>query len=31
MADRMSTDMVFDHSAAANDFGYAPRPFTLGD
>lgn len=27
MAARMSTDMVFDHSAASQDFGYSPRPF----
>jgi len=27
MADRMATDMVFDHDAASADFGYAPRGF----
>lgn len=27
MADRMATDMVFDHSAARDDFGFRPRPF----
>lgn len=27
MADRMSTDMVFDHDAARDDLGYEPRPF----
>ena len=30
MAERMNTDMVFDHTAAANDFGYAPGPFVPG-
>jgi len=30
MVDRMSMDMVFDHTDAANDFGYNPRPFQLG-
>lgn len=29
MAGRMNQDMVFDHSAAAKDFGFTPRPFTL--
>jgi nucleoside-diphosphate-sugar epimerase len=29
MADRMGEDLCFDHGAAARDFGYAPRPFTL--
>jgi len=27
MARRMGVDLVFDAAAAANDFGYAPRPF----
>lgn len=27
MARRMNEDLVFDHSEAARDFGYAPRPF----
>jgi len=30
MVDRMGTDMVFDHRAAAADLGHAPRPFTPG-
>jgi nucleoside-diphosphate-sugar epimerase len=29
MAERMNVDMVFDHSDAARDFGFSPRPFTL--
>jgi nucleoside-diphosphate-sugar epimerase len=29
MAERMMTDMVFDHSQATKDFGFAPRPFRL--
>ena len=29
MALRMSRDMVFDHSGAARDFGFSPRPFRL--
>lgn len=29
MAERMNRDMVFDHSEATLDFGFAPRPFTL--
>jgi nucleoside-diphosphate-sugar epimerase len=27
MADRINTDMAFDHQLAARDFGFAPRPF----
>lgn len=27
MADRMNQDLVFDHSAASRDWGYAPGPF----
>jgi len=27
MAERMTMDMVFDHTDAADDFGYNPRPF----
>ena len=30
MAERMNTDMVFDHDAATKDFGYAPSPFAPG-
>jgi len=30
MAERMNTDMVFDHGDAARDFGYAPGPFGSG-
>ena len=30
MAERMNTDMVFDHTAATRDFGYAPGPFAPG-
>lgn len=29
MAERMNRDLVFDHSEATRDFGYAPRPFLL--
>jgi nucleoside-diphosphate-sugar epimerase len=29
MATRMGADMCFDHQEAANDFGFAPRPFAL--
>lgn len=29
MADRMNTDMVFDHREAASDLGFAPRAFSL--
>lgn len=29
MAERMNRDMVFDHSEAANDLGFSPRPFRL--
>jgi len=29
MAERMNTDMVFDHSEAACDFGFEPRMFVL--
>lgn len=29
MAERMETDMIFDHAAAVRDFGFAPRPFRL--
>ncbi len=29
MAERMNTDMVFDHCEAACDFGFAPRMFVL--
>jgi nucleoside-diphosphate-sugar epimerase len=30
MVDRMSRDMVFDHSDAKQAFGFTPRPFVLG-
>ncbi|GAB4060210.1 NAD(P)-dependent oxidoreductase [Uliginosibacterium sediminicola] len=30
MAERMNRDLVFDHSDAARDLGFAPRPFILG-
>jgi nucleoside-diphosphate-sugar epimerase len=30
MAERMMSDMVFDHSEAGRDFGFRPRPFVLG-
>ena len=30
MADRMSRDMIFDHSDAKEAFGFTPRPFVLG-
>jgi nucleoside-diphosphate-sugar epimerase len=30
MAKRMESDLVFDHSEAARDFGYAPRKFDPG-
>ncbi|MCA9019455.1 MAG: NAD-dependent epimerase/dehydratase family protein [Planctomycetaceae bacterium] len=29
MAERMNADLVFDHSEAARDFGFQPRPFEL--
>lgn len=29
MAERMNRDMVFDHTDAARDFGFSPRPFAL--
>ena len=29
MAERMNSDLVFDHSAAVRDFGFAPRVFAL--
>ena len=29
MAERMGRDMVFDHSEAAHDLGFAPRAFDL--
>lgn len=29
MAERMNNDMVFDHTDAANDLGFSPRPFQL--
>ncbi len=29
MAERMNTDLVFDHSAAARDFGFKPQKFEL--
>lgn len=29
MAERMNRDLVFDHSDAARDLGYSPRPFQL--
>ncbi len=29
MAERMSRDLVFDHSEASRDFGYAPRAFVI--
>jgi nucleoside-diphosphate-sugar epimerase len=31
MATRMNTDMCFDHSEAASDFGFSPRPFVLDE
>jgi hypothetical protein len=30
MAERMMSDMVFDHSQASRDFGFRARPFVLG-
>jgi len=30
MAERMMSDMAFDHSEASRDFGFRPRPFVLG-
>jgi nucleoside-diphosphate-sugar epimerase len=29
MAERMNTDLVFDHSEASSDLGFTPRPFHL--
>lgn len=29
MAERMNRDLVFDHSEAARDFGFKPRPFSI--
>ena len=29
MAERMNSDLVFDHSAAARDLGFRPRGFKL--
>jgi nucleoside-diphosphate-sugar epimerase len=29
MAERMNSDLVFDHSDAVKDFGFSPRPFQL--
>ena len=29
MAERMNSDLVFDHSDAERDFGFSPRPFRL--
>lgn len=29
MAERMNTDLVFEHAEAARDFGFSPRPFRL--
>ncbi len=29
MAERMNSDLVFDHSEATRDFGFKPRPFIL--
>jgi nucleoside-diphosphate-sugar epimerase len=29
MAERMNSDLVFDHSDAERDFGFSPRPFQL--
>jgi len=29
MAERMNVDLVFEHTEAARDFGFAPRPFRL--
>jgi len=29
MAERMNSDLVFDHSDAERDFGFSPRPFWL--
>jgi len=31
MAERMESDLVFDHTEATGDFGYLPRPFRLDD
>ncbi len=31
MATRMNIDMCFDHSEAANEFGFSPRPFVLDE
>jgi nucleoside-diphosphate-sugar epimerase len=31
MAERMNQDLVFDHSEAARDLGFAPRKFTLSE
>lgn len=31
MAERMNRDLVFDHTEAARDLGYMPRPFDLTD
>lgn len=30
MAERMNRDLVFDHTDAARDLGFSPRPFLLG-
>lgn len=30
MAERMNSDLVFEHSEASRDFGFSPRPFVLG-
>jgi len=29
MAERMNSDLVFDHAEATRDFGFKPRPFVL--
>jgi hypothetical protein len=29
MAERMNRDLVFDHTEAARDLGFSPRPFVL--
>jgi hypothetical protein len=29
MAERMNRDLVFDHTEAARDIGFKPRPFSV--
>lgn len=31
MAERMNSDLIFDHADAARDFGFSPRPFQLAE